>query len=66
MHLAKIRRVDPDRVCSFCSYFLSHNCHLFPYSTHCKEACSNMQQYNRDRGVEDHVRVDCRGQLVFP
>ena len=46
MHLAKIRRAEPDRVCHFCGYLLGHKCDLYsPAVTHCADCCVLMQNW---------------------
>ena len=53
VHLAKIRRADPSRVCSVCSYYLGHKCNIFPSTTiHCKECCIIMQQSSKEKDVK--------------
>ena len=46
MHLAKIRRAEPDRVFHFCGYLLGHKCDLYsPAVTHCADCCVLMQNW---------------------
>ena len=48
MHLAKIRRAEPDRACHWCAYSLGHKCDLYrPSLTHCNECCLLMQERNK-------------------
>ena len=48
MHLAKIRRAEPDRACHWCSYSLGHKCDLYrPSPPHCVDCCLLMQKKNR-------------------
>ena len=53
MHLAKIRRAEPDRACEFCSYLLGHKCDLYaPAVSHCGECCLLMQEYSYNRDIK--------------
>ena len=61
MHLARIRRAEPDRVCVFCNYSLGHKCDLYCPATvtHCSECCVHMQYKNYDMGWRgDPERVE--------
>ena len=61
MHLARIRRAEPDRFCVFCNYSLGHKCDLYCPATvtHCSECCVHMQYKNYDMGWRgDPERVE--------